>query len=639
MISGERRGNPYNHLRKVGEVLSSHYIANPPSDELLPDVARALAFCSLLPHSMALRKNKQESPLVVASQYSNFLLAEAGRPDSTQRINTLLDIYEDQLRGITSSGKRESRLMVHFTTAWAVLRARAGRTGAVPGDIALGLPLASTVVGHATTLKLADDAVKQSIADICGSKSEKTLPTNPDALQSRLARVRREGQIDSMLSLWSSFVTEYDNPKSTHPLVAPDVRYHSLSKFIHAARLSKGSGQSEVDDRKVAQLDAAARSKVPKPMPLPVLSVLLINPVPPRTLKDNPEVHDAKFFIEETLKVWQRSKDVQKDLETYVTYMSRLAAAHRGRELMLAWDELVSDTTCKEQHQKSTGDPNWPPTKTLNQTLAGLFAIGSVPADFAQALWKASLEPDSPFKADIVTANTALRYAAELPNLAVMNSIISDAQAQGLVADDITYTTLVLGMLRAKRPDLVAATLEIMGKRGIEPSSHMATILIHDLARNGQREGLLDAEEVVRVMRSRGVKLDTSAWTALAAGYFKGQWFQDGLSAVNRLRQSGEDLTTVQYNILLQHSASASLRTERKQNVIHPVIQLFRQMVDRNVVPNTDTYSIVLQQVLQDGGDPAEVKEVLDDMDARNFKTKKGSLTRLIASAQNKLLF
>ncbi|KAL1406976.1 hypothetical protein Q8F55_006389 [Vanrija albida] len=626
-----------NHLRQVAEVLSSYYSANPPSDDVLPDVARALAYCCLRQPSVAVRSSKKEPPFVIASQYVAFLHAEAARAKPYgARINTLLDVYEDQLRGLTVTGKKEARLMVPFTVAWSVLRARAGRTGPPPGDIVLALPHASTVLGGANNLNLADDAVRKSIDELCGAKSETTLPTTPEALQSRLAALRRGGSLASVQALWLSFLAEYDNPKSEHPLAAPDQRYQALSKFIHAARLTRNPGQSEEDDRFIEQLDAAALAKAPRPMPLPVLSVLLLNPVSPARRKEDTEVHDAKFLTTETIRVWEQSRGIPKDLDTYGAYMSRLGRAHRGRELINAWEELQSDTSCRELYRAETGDTNWPPTKTLNQNLAAMFTIGSVTAEYAQALWGQSLDPKSPFKPDLITANTALRFAAQLGDINVMNAIITHAQEQGLIADDITYTTLVMGLLHAKRPELVTATLEAMSKRGMEPSSHMTTLLVHDMARDGKQGGLLMAEEFIRLMRSRGVKIDSSAWTALAAGYFKGQWFQEGWLSLNRMRQAGQDLSTVQYNILLQHAASAWLRTAKSADATVPVITLFRQMIEHNVAPNADTYTVVLAQ-LQKSPNLDDLQTVLDDIDARNFKTNKGTLAQLIAASRQRV--
>lgn len=246
-------------------------------------------------------------------------------------------------------------------------------------------------------------------------------------------------------------------------------------------------------------------------------------------------------------------------------------------------------------------------------------------------------------KPDIITVNTALRFAAHIADVQKMNAVIAAAGSLGLKPDIITYTTLVQGLLRAKEHDLASKTLDAMKASGIEPNERMAATLISDLAADGTRDGMRAAEDTLRDMRRRGVKMTVFIWTALITGYFRGNWVLDGFSAMERMNKQGIRFNIVGYNALLrvvadgERSARNEYRRSTSQDLenaqVPLALRLFRQMLDEGVVPNADTYVILLGAFVRTRRD-AEALEILKDMDARGFKTNKRALQQLVRQAR-----
>lgn len=261
----------------------------------------------------------------------------------------------------------------------------------------------------------------------------------------------------------------------------------------------------------------------------------------------------------------------------------------------------------------------------------------------ADTLFLAAVEGKLKTKPDIITVNTALRFAAHIADVKKINDVIAVAGNLGLKPDIVTYTTLVQGLLRADEHELASKTLDAMKASGIEPNERMAATLISDLAAEGSRDGLRAAEDVLRDMRRRGVKMTVFIWTALITGYFRGNWVLDGFSAMERMNKQGIRFNVIGYNALLRVVADGE-RDSRNEFRRAPTrdletaqvplaLRLFRQMIEEGIVPNADTYAIVLGGFLRNSRDQ-EALEVLRDMDARGFKTNKRALQQLVRQAR-----
>lgn len=270
--------------------------------------------------------------------------------------------------------------------------------------------------------------------------------------------------------------------------------------------------------------------------------------------------------------------------------------------------------------------------------------IGQRPADMGMALFEAAVNPSSSLEPDVVTINTVLRWAAHLANIPMINQVIGTAGKLKIKPDIVTYTTMVHGLLRAERPDLARATLDAMRSRGIEPNDVMASMLVADLASDGTSEGLRRAEYVIRDMRARGLRTTLPMWTALIGGYFSGGWDLDGWDALARMKANGHRLNDKAWNIVLKQltrgtKVSPTQRAELERRGAagdgdnSTRIRLFRQMVREGVVPNADTYYIMLDSLIK-GKRTIEVMDVLADMRKRAFETRRPALKRLVYRAQ-----
>jgi len=291
----------------------------------------------------------------------------------------------------------------------------------------------------------------------------------------------------------------------------------------------------------------------------------------------------------------------------------------------------------------------------LNQVLSSAFIIGSHTADMAMALYRISVDPKSPVAADLYTMNIALRFAAHTANIKLMNEVMAPAASLGLVPDIVTYTTLVQGLLRAGRPELARQTLDAMKSRGMEPNERMAAMLVADLASTGKADGLTRAEDVIRDMRKRGIRTTVPMWTSLIVGYFRGGWEVDAWSAMERMRASGLRLNDIGYNAVLRHvltntpkagprAADTVARARRglgrniakDESASSLAMKIFHHMRENNVPPTVDTYAILIGGLLHHNR-LADLREVLEDMDARGFTTQNRSVVLMITRARKAL--
>jgi pentatricopeptide repeat protein len=271
----------------------------------------------------------------------------------------------------------------------------------------------------------------------------------------------------------------------------------------------------------------------------------------------------------------------------------------------------------------------------------------------ALALYRIAVQPKSPLEADLFTLNIALRFASYCSDLKLMNEIISAAGPLGLVPDIVTYTTLVQGLLRAGRPELARQTLDSMKSRGMEPNERMAAMLVADLAANGRADGLTRAEDVIRDMRTRGIRTTVPMWTSLIAGYFRGGWQVDAWAALDRMRASGLRLNDIGYNVVLRHVLTAdagpaptTTSTRARRALGHQMsadkstaslaMKVFHHMKDNSVPPTADTYTILLGGLLRSDS-VGDIRDVLNDIDVRGFKTHNRSLSEMIRTARKSL--
>jgi pentatricopeptide repeat protein len=154
-------------------------------------------------------------------------------------------------------------------------------------------------------------------------------------------------------------------------------------------------------------------------------------------------------------------------------------------------------------------------------------------------------------------------------------------------------------------------------------------MLIADLAKGGSQAGLRRAEEMMAQMRRKNMRITVQAWTSLISGYFRGGWEKDAWGAVDRMDRYGVKMNRVGYNIMLHEGDSSQ---DNSQGGSWP-LKVFGRMLKAGVVPNDDTYLILLgPMVAKRRWEEADV--VLKEMDRFKYKPTRGALSTLIRRAR-----
>jgi len=264
--------------------------------------------------------------------------------------------------------------------------------------------------------------------------------------------------------------------------------------------------------------------------------------------------------------------------------------------------------------------------------ISALLLIPRRGAVVALELFKQASSPSSSVPCDLVTINTVLRHQARAADVPAMNSLFALAEKLNLKPDVITYTTLVQGLLRANQLQMAKKTLDTMYSEGKEPTERMCSMLIADLAKNGDRTGLRHAEELMREMKKKGFMPDVVTWTGLLSGYFRGGWEEDGWEAVDRMEKGqGIQLNRVAYHVILRQAGEGKLPAGAA-----PVTpRLFKRMLDDGITPNSDTYVLMLEPLLR-AKRFEEARKVLREMKFRKFQPEKSSLINLVKKARFK---
>ena len=469
-----------------------------------------------------------------------------------------------------------------------------------------------------------------------------------------LFQAQKTGDFDKVFELWSQVrsVIHEPDPSSTFAFLTNETKYQVMAKFLRIFLL-RGVGldhaRADIEGKEILKL-------VPKPYPVDIGHVLMSSRA--RIISDEIEqpssrdVADDDFsFIgssspaaitaerrRETLKslrqLWQ---DISvKDSKAYTLYIGAIGYLRDLDGVQQAWNAVVQDTQCRELYEAEAGPTtHWPTTVLLNHTLSVLFTFPlAVAADVALQLFRNSLEPGSQIAADLITVNTVLRHFARRGHITEMNTLFAEASKAGFKPDVFTYTTLLQGLLQAGRGDLARGTLDVMQKQDIPPNRRMCSMLVADLARDGTLTGLHHAELLIQEMDNRlGFKPDTVTWTALLAGYFRGGWDADGWDAFERMKQAKVHLNRVAYNVILRQAGlRRSDRTRGDQFAAEREawsVTLFKQMIHEGVMPNSDTYVIVLGPLCEQRR-WEEARWIRDEMLRLGFRPEKGALQSLL---------
>lgn len=206
-----------------------------------------------------------------------------------------------------------------------------------------------------------------------------------------------------------------------------------------------------------------------------------------------------------------------------------------------------------------------------------------------------------------------------------MTSLIGLADDLGLAPDVITYTVLLQGLLKAGQMDIAKRTLENMSSQGIQPNERTASLLVADLVRGGDRQGLLAAEQLMREMKALKLNVGIVPWTSLIGGYFKGGWNHDAKLAMGRMKHhGGVNLNRVGYNMLLRETRESD-----------ETMDLFREMLENGIKPNGDTYSLILDRLTRQAA-WEQAGQVVKHMREAGFIPEKLTIKRAIKRLEMK---
>ena len=365
----------------------------------------------------------------------------------------------------------------------------------------------------------------------------------------------------------------------------------------------------------------------PKPMPTPILNVLLAHRANSDEFTtrrdaegidrtDNDQSSAADQPNGPLRQTWTKAKSqgAQVDVRSYMIYMEGLGKLADIEGLQRAWSELLADEHCRQMHQGS-----YPPVIAFNHMLSCALLVPKTGPPVALELFERAIQ--SRAEINIITINTILRHHARMADINGMNSLFALAATLNLQPDVVTYTTLVQGLLRAENVDMAKNILSRMLAQGLEPNERMCSLLVADLARSGSQAGLQRAEEMMSEMRRKGMNVTEVTWTSLISGYFRGGWEQDAWAAVDRMKRGGWRLNRVGYNMIL------------KQGQGTWSIKVLEQMISEGVRPNSDTFAIVLMPLVT-SKQWNEADRVIEIMRQFGFRAEKGALAKLVKRAE-----
>ncbi|KIR43030.1 hypothetical protein I307_04165 [Cryptococcus deuterogattii 99/473] len=571
----------------------------------------------------------------------------------------------------------EERRQALVLLAWVVLRSKTGGTlttgpvdsAILPENCVYVWPPQASIEAYLSKVIPAGETVdsyKKEIETLLGKTSgaiADRIPRSKDALDTELMSMRNRGDWVGIMNLWGRVQAGMrdgdgdgsgDGEGSGQGGIldpSPKVRFPVLASFLLAFKRPFARSTSSLASGTIVHpppksfntYAAQVLAKCPRPLPRTIAYTLIFLRVRP---DDNPglraghevmsldmdERRDAGENALENLKATWRETG-ERDLKMYLMYIEGLGRLGDLNGLQQAWNELVRDDECRRmylQEERLSSKAPFPPIHALNQMISACLLIPTEGPSLALDLFSQASRPDSAIPCNLITINTVLRHYAREANIEAMSALFSKAGELGLQPDVVTYTTLVQGLLRARRLDLAKGAMDAMQKQGIVPNERMCSMLIADLAKPGTRVGLEHAEEMLKLMHQKNMQTNEVTWTALASGYFRGGWEADGWEALARMNRLGIKMHRVGYNMLLKQAAG-SIDSNGGDADVETVMKLWRRMLHDGVIPNSDSYLIVLTKMVQMDR-KKEIEEIMREMRQRGFRPEKGALVRIVES-------
>ncbi|WWD21576.1 hypothetical protein CI109_106062 [Kwoniella shandongensis] len=641
------------HLSRISSLLSG-YTTSDHEERRMISTLLGHCFYRTMTGKNKLSMYDEEQIQNIADNYADFIVRETqlvktqGGPE--ERFRSLYQLFEEGLARLAKTSSYRVRLPPSIAAAWTILRVELDIIDSpqLPFVWPPAEELEAYLRKSATTLGEDTNKYVEGISTLLRHTSEvERLPPTKEALATELTDLRARGDVDGLIRLWTRFrdrlATSAPQTTQEGPIFSSDsdTRNAILALFLRTfKRPLTGTNRTSSTQQSLGKYADQVLAFCPRPLPRHIAYTLLAVRARPndKAFQTGQEVasldhEDERDYKSDTsgldnLKAtWREIQE--RDVKMYMMYIEGLGRWGDLEGLQVAWNELVEDKKCKELYYVEEGKGNlsgpFPPVQALNHMISAALLVPSTGPAVAINLFEQASQPNSSVPCNLITINTMLRHHARQADIQSMTSLFALADKLNLKPDVVTYTTLIQGLLRAGRIDLAKATLMTMHSQGITPNERMCSMLIADLAKSGTQTGLRHAEDLLKLMLQKGLRTNEVTWTALIAGYFRGGWEKDGWDAVDRMTRAGHRLNRIGYNVLFKQIGHGG------GGGGEGIMELWRKMIREGVVPNSDSYLLVLTPFVREHKWD-EVDEILGEMKKRGFRPEKGALSRLIGS-------
>ena len=211
-------------------------------------------------------------------------------------------------------------------------------------------------------------------------------------------------------------------------------------------------------------------------------------------------------------------------------------------------------------------------------------------------LFNQACSDDSSVQVDHYTFAIILRHWASTGSIQEMQEVVDQGVKRGLTPNAVIYGTLIRGFLRAGHLDKVDSTLKVMTEQDITPSRRLLPTIVAGIAKSGDMDRLRDAERIMATAQKLNLPVDIWSWAALAGGYFRGGWSQDGWDAIRRMEEAGVKLNGVAYHLIIQE---ASKRIEQGHLHVFTSVDIIKRMIADKIHPGFKTWQVLLLSLIK----------------------------------------
>lgn len=244
-------------------------------------------------------------------------------------------------------------------------------------------------------------------------------------------------------------------------------------------------------------------------------------------------------------------------------------------------------------------------------------------------------------KPNLVTFNTLIDGLCKSGKVDIASSLFEKMVSAGYTPDTYTYSPFIENLCKMKGSQGGLSFIDEMLKKSVKATTVNYTIVIDKLFKEanyglatkiwGQmvslgcnadavtyttsmraycNEGKLsEAENVLTEMNKSGVTVDTIAYNTLMDGHVRIGQTDCAVSTLKHMKNTDSMPNQFTYMILLRHvlqrrlpeSVSLNAASVWKTTELTDIFELFEVMKKNYIIPNTVTYSVILERFSEDG--------------------------------------